>query len=72
MTVRYTYLIVGGGMTADAAIEGIRQADPAGSRKQAADDRGTTYAWEKLLPATGGTPRRPAAAAPRDLRPPAT
>jgi NADPH-dependent 2,4-dienoyl-CoA reductase/sulfur reductase-like enzyme len=25
------YLIVGGGMTADAAVEGIRQADPAGS-----------------------------------------
>ena len=28
---RYKYLIVGGGMTADAAIGGIRQADPAGS-----------------------------------------
>lgn len=27
----YTYLIVGGGMTAAAAIEGIRQADPNGS-----------------------------------------
>jgi 3-phenylpropionate/trans-cinnamate dioxygenase ferredoxin reductase subunit len=27
----YTYVIVGGGMTADAAVEGIRGADPAGS-----------------------------------------
>ncbi len=27
----YRYLIVGAGMTADAAVEGIRQADPAGS-----------------------------------------
>jgi len=26
----YTYVIVGGGMTADAAVEGIRAADPAG------------------------------------------
>src|SRR5439155_1105445 len=26
----YTYVIVGGGMTADAAVEGIRGADPAG------------------------------------------
>ena len=24
----YKYLIVGGGMTADAAVEGIRQVDP--------------------------------------------
>ena len=106
-----TYLIVGGGMTADAAIEGIRQADPSGSitlvgtephrpynrppltkalwkgkpldsvwrrtnrdgvdlrlgrtvkaldlaGRQATDDQGTTYAWQKLLLATGGTPRR--------------
>src|ERR1700736_4671661 len=28
---QYKYLIIGGGMTADAAIGGIRQADPAGS-----------------------------------------
>src|SRR2546429_9375586 len=27
----YTYVIVGGGMTADAAAQAIRQADPAGS-----------------------------------------
>jgi 3-phenylpropionate/trans-cinnamate dioxygenase ferredoxin reductase component len=27
----YQYLIVGGGMTADAAVEGIREVDPAGS-----------------------------------------
>jgi len=26
----YTYVIVGGGMTADAAVEGIRGVDPAG------------------------------------------
>ena len=105
------YLIIGGGMTADAAIEGIRQVDPSGSialigseshppynrppltkalwkgepfdsvwrrtdrhgvdlrlgrtaraldagRKQVTDDQGTAYTWEKLLLATGGTPRR--------------
>jgi 3-phenylpropionate/trans-cinnamate dioxygenase ferredoxin reductase component len=105
------YLIIGGGMTADAAIEGIRQVDPSGSivligsephrpynrppltkalwqgkpfdsvwrrtkrdgvdlrlgrtvvaldvkDKQATDDQGTTYAWDKVLLATGGTPRR--------------
>jgi len=109
--VRYKYVIVGGGMTADAAIEGLRQADPSGSialvgseshppynrppltkalwkgkpldsvwrrtnrdgvdlrlgrtvtaldvrQKSVTDDQGTTYAWEKLLLATGGTPRR--------------
>jgi NADPH-dependent 2,4-dienoyl-CoA reductase/sulfur reductase-like enzyme len=27
----YTYLIIGGGMTADAAVRGIRQVDPGGS-----------------------------------------
>jgi len=111
MMASYKYLIVGGGMTADAAIGGIRQADPSGSvgligsdphppynrpplskalwkgtaldsvwrrtdrhgvdlhlgrtatlldvgRKQVTDDRGTTYTWERLLLATGGTPRR--------------
>lgn len=105
------YLIIGGGMTADAAVEGIRQADPSGSitligsephqpynrppltkalwkgkpfdsiwrrtnregvdlrlgrtvtmldptRQQATDDQGGTYEWEKVLLATGGTPRR--------------
>ena len=109
--MRYQYLIVGGGMTADAAMEGIRQVDPSGSialvgsethppydrppltkalwkgapldsvwrrtdrqgadlklgrtvtrvdprQKQAVDDQGTAYEWEKLLLATGGTPRR--------------
>ncbi len=107
----YTYLIVGGGMTAAAAVEGIRQADPDGSigligaeahppykrpplskglwkgkplesiwlqaerhgvalhlgrtvraldppRKQVTDDQGTVCAYDKLLLATGGTPRR--------------
>jgi NADPH-dependent 2,4-dienoyl-CoA reductase/sulfur reductase-like enzyme len=106
----YRYLIVGGGMTAAAAAEGIREADAGGSigmvgaephppydrpplskalwkgkpletiwrrsdlpgltfhqglritridlkAKQAADDRGTVYRFEKLLLATGGTPR---------------
>jgi len=108
---RYKYLIIGGGMTADAAIGGIRQADSSGSigligadphppynrpplskalwkgkpldsiwrrtdrrgvdlhlgrtavgldpgRKQVTDDQGATHTWEKLLLATGGTPRR--------------
>ncbi len=108
---QYKYLIIGGGMTADAAIGGIRQADPSGSigligsephppynrpplskalwkgksvdsiwrrtnrqgvdfhlgrsvngldvkQKLAVDDHGVTYAWEKLLLATGGVPRR--------------
>src|SRR6266581_2779296 len=107
----YTYLIVGAGMTADAAAQAIRAADPEGTiglvgaephppydrpplskalwkgepeekiwRKTAAtgaalhlgrritaldprgrsvtDDRGTVYRYQKLLLATGGTPRR--------------
>lgn len=106
----YKYLIIGGGMTADAAIEGIREVDPDGSiglicaeshppynrpplskglwkgkpletifrkssqenaqihlgtmvesidpkNKMAKDDRGQTYNYEKLLLATGGSPR---------------
>ncbi len=107
----YAYLIVGGGMTADAAIGGIRQVDrnktigvigaephPAYNRpplskalwkgepldtiwrhtdtqgvtfhrgrraqtldareRRVTDDQGTIYRFEKLLLATGGTPRR--------------
>jgi 3-phenylpropionate/trans-cinnamate dioxygenase ferredoxin reductase subunit len=107
----YTYLIIGGGMTADAAVRGIRQADPDGAiglisaepdppydrpplskglwkgkpleriwrgtknlgvefhlgrrvvtldpqNKQVTDDQGTAYSFDKLLLATGGTPRR--------------
>jgi NADPH-dependent 2,4-dienoyl-CoA reductase/sulfur reductase-like enzyme len=107
----YKYLIVGGGMTAGAAIGGIREVDPDGSiglvgaeahppynrpplskalwkgkplnsiwrefddngvtphlgrqaqtldpsAKRLTDDQGTVYAFEKLLLATGGTPRR--------------
>jgi 3-phenylpropionate/trans-cinnamate dioxygenase ferredoxin reductase component len=109
--MRYKYVIVGGGMTADAAIEGIRQVDPSGSialigsethppynrppltkalwkgtpldsiwrranrqgadlrlgrtvagldlrQRRVTDDQGTAYEWDKLLLATGGTPRR--------------
>jgi NADPH-dependent 2,4-dienoyl-CoA reductase/sulfur reductase-like enzyme len=107
----YTYLIIGGGMTADAAIGGIREVDPTGSvgligadshppydrpplskglwkgkplesiwrkndrqgvtlhlgrqartldpsNKRVTDDQATVYTFDKLLLATGGTPRR--------------
>jgi len=107
----YRYLIVGGGMTADAACRGIRERDPDGSiglvgdelhppynrpplskalwkgkeessiwretaalgvdlrlgrrvvaldlaDRRATDDQGEVYAYERLLLATGGRPRR--------------
>jgi NADPH-dependent 2,4-dienoyl-CoA reductase/sulfur reductase-like enzyme len=107
----YKYLIIGGGMTADAAVRGIRSVDPAGEigligaesdppynrppltkslwkgepmdsiwrktdnqnvtlhlgrmvsvldpdGKRATDMEGNHYTWEKLLLATGGSPRR--------------
>ncbi len=107
----YHYLIIGGGMTADAAVRGIRQVDAHGAigligaeayppynrppltkalwknkpldsiwrkteslgvdlhlgskietlnlpDKEAVDDKGTHYTFDKLLLATGGTPRR--------------
>jgi 3-phenylpropionate/trans-cinnamate dioxygenase ferredoxin reductase component len=107
----YKYLIVGGGMTADAAVNGIREVDPDGSiglisaeqnppynrpplskglwkgeaedgiwrgtekhhvtmhlgrkahsldtaKKTVLDDQGTVFTFEKLLLATGCTPRR--------------
>jgi NADPH-dependent 2,4-dienoyl-CoA reductase/sulfur reductase-like enzyme len=107
----YKYLIIGGGMTADAAIAGIREVDPNGSiglisdeshppynrpplskglwkgkpleaifrqsskgnaqihlgrnaetidpqSKQVIDDQGQSYSYEKLLLATGGSPRK--------------
>jgi len=106
----YTYLIVGGGMTADAAVHGIREVDGSGSiglvsseahppynrpplskglwkgkpvesiwrqtesqgvilhlgriaqhldpqNRRITDDQGTVYGYDKLLLATGGTPR---------------
>ncbi len=108
---KYKYLIVGAGMTADAAVRGIRELDPDGTiglvgndqnppynrppltkglwkgkslesiwrgtekysvdlhlgrtvrtidtkNKHARDDQGTDYQYEKLLLATGGTPRK--------------
>jgi 3-phenylpropionate/trans-cinnamate dioxygenase ferredoxin reductase subunit len=111
LQLHYTYLIVGGGMAADAAVRGIRQSDTNGTigligaepdapynrpplskglwkgkpvegiwrgtqefeaqlhlgrqvqaldlrDKRATDDQGTVYTFEKLLLATGGTPRR--------------
>ncbi len=107
----YTYLIIGGGMTAAAAVNGIREVDPQGSigvfslekfgpynrpplskklwsgkpedtiwlklpetgvhlhtscrivsidpsAKQAKDQAGNTYTYQRLLLATGGKPRR--------------
>jgi NADPH-dependent 2,4-dienoyl-CoA reductase/sulfur reductase-like enzyme len=107
----YNYLIVGGGMTAAAAVDGIRDVDPEGSiglisaephvpydrppltkglwkgqsvegiwrhtatqsvalhlgrharsldppHKRVTDDQGSVYTFDKLLLATGGTPRR--------------
>jgi NADPH-dependent 2,4-dienoyl-CoA reductase/sulfur reductase-like enzyme len=107
----FRYLIIGGGMTADAAARGIREADPKGSigiiaseshppyarpplskalwkgepedaiwkhtetagvelhlgrrvtaihpqQKTVTDDRGNPVSYDKLLLATGGTPRR--------------
>jgi NADPH-dependent 2,4-dienoyl-CoA reductase/sulfur reductase-like enzyme len=108
--MNYKYLIVGGGMTADAAAQGIREVDPSGTiglvsaeqhapynrpplskglwkgdpeekiwrpvpaatdvvlgkrivsldprAQRATDDTGATYGFEKVLLATGGTPRR--------------
>lgn len=108
---RYKYLIIGGGMSADAAVRGIRELDATGSigligaepdppyarpplskalwkgepldriwrntveagvdlhlgrrvtsldlsEKRARDDHGADFAFDKLLLATGGSPRR--------------
>lgn len=107
----YTYLVIGGGMTADSAIAGVRRVDSNGSiaiisaephppydrpplskalwkgkslesiwrgakdqgvdlhlgrtarsldprNKRVVDDQGSVYTFDKLLLATGGTPRR--------------
>jgi 3-phenylpropionate/trans-cinnamate dioxygenase ferredoxin reductase component len=107
----YRYVVIGGGMTADAAVHGIREVDPSGEigligsepdapynrpplskglwkgkpldsvwrhteqagvalhlrcraaavdpvRKTVVDEAGDQYSYEKLLLATGGTPRR--------------
>jgi 3-phenylpropionate/trans-cinnamate dioxygenase ferredoxin reductase subunit len=109
--IKYKYLIIGAGMTADAAVRGIRELDQDGKiglvgsepnppynrpslskglwkgktldkvwrhteqfrvdlhlgrtvvnidpqNKQVGDDQGEDYSYEKLLLATGGTPRR--------------
>jgi 3-phenylpropionate/trans-cinnamate dioxygenase ferredoxin reductase component len=109
--MHYKYLIVGGGMTADAAVRGIRAVDPQGAiglfsvetdppyarpplskglwkkmplkniwrinaardaslhlgckiesidrqNHRVTDDQGVSYEYEKLLLATGGTPKR--------------
>jgi NAD(P)H-nitrite reductase large subunit len=108
VTQAYSYLIIGGGMTADAAVRGIRELDAKGAigligsetdepysrpplskalwkgspsnrvaqdergrrpylpacddagpaGKRVLDDRGAEYTYDKLLLATGGTPRR--------------
>jgi 3-phenylpropionate/trans-cinnamate dioxygenase ferredoxin reductase component len=108
---KYTYLIVGAGMAADAAVKGIREVDANGSigmigrephppyarpplskklwtgkplssiwlnteslginlhtdrnvteldasKREVRDDRGESYGFDRLLIATGGTPRR--------------
>jgi len=108
---KFKYVIVGGGMTADSAVRGIREIDPKGTialftsetyppynrpplskklwkgkplesiwrnteslnavmflgrtvtsidvaAKSVSDDHGQTHSFEKLLLATGGTPRR--------------
>lgn len=107
---KFKYLIVGGGMTADAAVQGIREVDSSGAiglissendppydrppltkglwkdksldsiwrsaakqnatlhlgrtvktvdvkQKQVTDDKGTNYSYDKLLLATGGSPK---------------
>lgn len=109
--MHYTYLVIGGGMTGDAAVRGIRERDEQGTvgligadphppynrpplskglwkgqpeeqiwrgtealgaelhlgrravaldpnARTVTDDRGATYTFDKLLLATGGTPRR--------------
>jgi 3-phenylpropionate/trans-cinnamate dioxygenase ferredoxin reductase subunit len=109
--LHYKYLIIGGGMTADAAVRGIREVDAAGSiglisaehdppynrpplskalwkgkaleniwrktkeqgvemhlgvaarmldprNRRVTDEQGAVYSYDKLLLATGGTPRR--------------
>ncbi|HTL59740.1 MAG TPA: FAD/NAD(P)-binding oxidoreductase [Candidatus Limnocylindrales bacterium] len=111
MAQHYDYLIVGGGMTADAAVQGIREGDSSGSigllcaepdppydrppltkglwkdqkeesiwrktaernadlhfghraqvldlgRSQVTDDHGDSFTFDKLLLATGGSPRQ--------------
>lgn len=117
---RYKYLIVGGGMAADAAVKAIREIDQSGTigvigcessppykrppltkglwkgkpvesiwlhtdqkgailqlgrhaqsldaaEKRVTDDRGTDYTFDKLLIATGGTPRTLPTLSPRTI-----
>jgi 3-phenylpropionate/trans-cinnamate dioxygenase ferredoxin reductase subunit len=41
--IHYKYLIIGAGMTADAAVQGIRELDPKGSIALISDDRNPPY-----------------------------
>src|SRR5512143_825852 len=43
MKQHYRYLIVGGGMTADAAVRGIRKIDPSGAIAMFSDERDPPY-----------------------------
>src|ERR1700704_2600448 len=43
MTASFDYLIVGGGMTADAAARAIRESDPSGSIGMMSDERHPPY-----------------------------
>src|SRR5512146_694809 len=44
----YKYLIIGGGMTGDAAVRGIRELDPDGSIGMIGDERDMPYARPPL------------------------
>jgi 3-phenylpropionate/trans-cinnamate dioxygenase ferredoxin reductase component len=59
----YRYLVVGGGMTGDAVCDvelhlGRTVVSIAPASRRATDEAGDEYAYEMLVLATGGTPRR--------------